>query len=252
MVYSSLSIRVGWYTSLLGKKTSLKFLLKVLRRLNIPHHRSKRLEQGRTMRWVIAWSFQRMASTRLRYTKLGVVKEIEIPSIPEVNFHIPVLNISRTMLPNESFDVKLPLVLSFAALLRQRLELSLREQGYYDINKGVTVNYSNFNASSISDTQIFCDTLWIFVTLFGLTGDAYAVRITANVRDDSVSFISLACILNSNEVDLALNQRFNMSMTLERLRMDIERNNRKYFSFVDFMSSLPDFRRWRRRLPKVF
>ena len=52
-------IRVRWYSSLLGKKSSLKFLLKVLAFkglvLNI---RTFRVEHGRTMRWVLAWSFQ--------------------------------------------------------------------------------------------------------------------------------------------------------------------------------------------------
>ena len=52
-------IRVRWYSSLLGKKSSLKVLLKVLAFkglvLNI---KTFRVEHGRTMRWVLAWSFQ--------------------------------------------------------------------------------------------------------------------------------------------------------------------------------------------------
>lgn len=48
---------VGWYTTLLGKKSSLGVLVPVLRQLGVPVLRTTRLEQGRTHRWGLAWSF---------------------------------------------------------------------------------------------------------------------------------------------------------------------------------------------------
>eukprot|EP00164_Ancoracysta_twista_P007533 GFYU01010709.1.p1 GENE.GFYU01010709.1~~GFYU01010709.1.p1 ORF type:complete len:340 (+),score=77.94 GFYU01010709.1:895-1914(+) len=49
--------RVRWYTTLLGRKASLKPLKKVLQQHNIHNVRTSELFQGRTSRWTLGWSF---------------------------------------------------------------------------------------------------------------------------------------------------------------------------------------------------
>ena len=49
--------RVLWYTSMLGKRSSLKPLKQKLKDLSIKNVRTYRLAQGHTHRWVLAWSF---------------------------------------------------------------------------------------------------------------------------------------------------------------------------------------------------
>lgn len=51
------SSSIEWYTSLCGKKASLKPLKALLRQHGVPMVRSARLRVGRTHRWVLAWSF---------------------------------------------------------------------------------------------------------------------------------------------------------------------------------------------------
>jgi 23S rRNA A1618 N6-methylase RlmF len=48
---------VRWFTSMLGCKASLKPLLAQLRAAGVRNVRSGTLQQGRTRRWVLAWSF---------------------------------------------------------------------------------------------------------------------------------------------------------------------------------------------------
>lgn len=48
---------IHWYTTMLGKKASLKQLRKQLHGLGVKALRTTELAQGRTSRWAIAWSF---------------------------------------------------------------------------------------------------------------------------------------------------------------------------------------------------
>ena len=48
--------RIRWYSSLLGKKASLKPLLAALRDAHVPRVRTTEIAQGVTSRWAIAWS----------------------------------------------------------------------------------------------------------------------------------------------------------------------------------------------------
>jgi 23S rRNA A1618 N6-methylase RlmF len=59
MIIDSLMLgdRMKWYTSLLGKKSSVKLLLRVLRHESIVNVRTVAIQQGRTRRWILAWSF---------------------------------------------------------------------------------------------------------------------------------------------------------------------------------------------------
>ncbi|OQS00296.1 methyltransferase METT10D [Thraustotheca clavata] len=50
-------IKVRWYTSLIGRKSSLRPLLAALRSAGIHNMRTTEFLQGRTTRWGIAWSF---------------------------------------------------------------------------------------------------------------------------------------------------------------------------------------------------
>lgn len=60
MVMESLDFktRVHWFTTMVGKKKTLKSVRKLLHALNVPGLRTTEFVQGRTHRWGIAWSFQ--------------------------------------------------------------------------------------------------------------------------------------------------------------------------------------------------
>eukprot|EP00752_Nemacystus_decipiens_P014801 g13176.t2 len=49
--------RVRWYTSMVGKKSNAKRLLRVLREAGVKNTRTTEFFQGRTVRWGLAWSF---------------------------------------------------------------------------------------------------------------------------------------------------------------------------------------------------
>jgi len=59
MVRDSLVLRekVGWYTSMVGKKSSLRKVLAVLREAGVRNVRTTEFLQGRTTRWGVGWSF---------------------------------------------------------------------------------------------------------------------------------------------------------------------------------------------------
>lgn len=52
-----LKTRVLWYTSMIGRKPTIRKVLKVLREKQVPHTRTTEFFQGRTKRWGIAWTF---------------------------------------------------------------------------------------------------------------------------------------------------------------------------------------------------
>jgi hypothetical protein len=49
--------KIAWYTSLVGKKSSLKWLLNLLGKLRVSNVRTVRFLGGKTVRWGIAWSY---------------------------------------------------------------------------------------------------------------------------------------------------------------------------------------------------
>ncbi|RLN60723.1 hypothetical protein BBP00_00005833 [Phytophthora kernoviae] len=49
--------RVLWFTSMIGRKSSLRKLLALLREKQVPNTRTTEFFQGRTKRWGIAWTF---------------------------------------------------------------------------------------------------------------------------------------------------------------------------------------------------
>uniref|UniRef100_K3WZ68 AAA+ ATPase domain-containing protein n=1 Tax=Globisporangium ultimum (strain ATCC 200006 / CBS 805.95 / DAOM BR144) TaxID=431595 RepID=K3WZ68_GLOUD len=50
--------RIVWYTSMIGKKSTVRKILAVLREKQIPQTRTTEFLQGRTKRWGIAWTFR--------------------------------------------------------------------------------------------------------------------------------------------------------------------------------------------------
>lgn len=53
--------RIHWYTTMVGKKATLKAIRQVLFRLPVAAIRVTEFAQGRTSRWGIAWSFAEAA-----------------------------------------------------------------------------------------------------------------------------------------------------------------------------------------------
>ena len=52
--------QVRWFSTMLGRLSSMRPLLRRLKELNA-HTRSTTLVQGRTRRWVLAWTFRKVA-----------------------------------------------------------------------------------------------------------------------------------------------------------------------------------------------
>lgn len=59
MIRESLTLRdrIGWFTSMVGRKASLRKLLAIFREHHVPTYRTTEFFQGRTKRWGIAWTF---------------------------------------------------------------------------------------------------------------------------------------------------------------------------------------------------
>lgn len=70
-----LQMRVLWYTSMVGKKTSLRKLLSRLRQKNVQSIRTTEFCQGRTKRWGIAWTYSMDVTGDLSVKVLGKRKE---------------------------------------------------------------------------------------------------------------------------------------------------------------------------------
>jgi 23S rRNA A1618 N6-methylase RlmF len=64
--------RITWYTSLLGRKVSVKKILKFLHENGIKNTRTTTFYQGHTTRWAIAWSFGESASDLRKITLEGL------------------------------------------------------------------------------------------------------------------------------------------------------------------------------------
>jgi len=74
--------QIKWYTSMLGRKASLKPLLSLLQKRRIVNTRTTEFFQGRTTRWGIAWSFSQDGLEDMVKTKVApVVKQISSFSV---------------------------------------------------------------------------------------------------------------------------------------------------------------------------
>ena len=65
LVHESMELRerVHLYSSLLGRKRSLRVILRLLRELDVPSVGSTVLYQGKTCRWCVCWSFDKAFHT---------------------------------------------------------------------------------------------------------------------------------------------------------------------------------------------
>ena len=82
-------MRVSLYSSLVGKKSSLRVLLRLLREKGVPSMGTGVLYQGRTCRWVLCWSFDPVFGTKMSkspqtYKVLGHKKRADLA------FHVSV------------------------------------------------------------------------------------------------------------------------------------------------------------------
>ncbi|KAI8978907.1 hypothetical protein BDB01DRAFT_852136 [Pilobolus umbonatus] len=100
-----LKTRIRWYTSMVGLKRSIRPLLRILKEHGINNYVVTELIQGRTVRWVIGWSF-----------------------FPEKVIKSKSLNSYR---PKCQFDIKLPQKRQFV-LTEVRTILSDLEVDYHD------------------------------------------------------------------------------------------------------------------------
>jgi len=100
MILDSLALRdrVRWYSSMVGKKLSLKKLLGLLREAGVQNVRTTQFAQGRTTRWGIAWSFSQAglaevkgagASAHKVFGKRKMVKKRETSFSFSVRFNPP-------------------------------------------------------------------------------------------------------------------------------------------------------------------
>jgi 23S rRNA A1618 N6-methylase RlmF len=85
MIADSLALRerIGWYTSLIGRKSSLPLVLRHLRNSGAMHVRTTQIVQGTQWRWAVAWSFVADAAPLLQPPAGAVVKEFEVCLNPD-------------------------------------------------------------------------------------------------------------------------------------------------------------------------
>ncbi|CAM9946766.1 unnamed protein product [Pylaiella littoralis] len=88
--------RVRWYTTMVGKKSNAKKLLRVLREAGVRNTRTTEFFQGRTVRWGLAWSF----------TSEGMVGD-KVPDDPSVKVFSKKKAADRTQHNFRSFSVPL-------------------------------------------------------------------------------------------------------------------------------------------------
>lgn len=82
--------RVLWFTSMVGRKASLRKLLALLREKNVQTTRTTEFFQGRTKRWGIAWTFWPNVASDPSAKILGKRKEAHRRQ--EMSFEVPLLN----------------------------------------------------------------------------------------------------------------------------------------------------------------
>eukprot|EP00903_Cladosiphon_okamuranus_P020233 g18570.t1 len=88
--------RVRWYTSMVGKKSNAKKLLRILREAGVKNTRTTEFFQGRTVRWGLAWSF----------TSEGMIGD-KVPDDPSVKVFSKKKAADRTQHNLRTFSVPL-------------------------------------------------------------------------------------------------------------------------------------------------
>ncbi|EJF59706.1 S-adenosyl-L-methionine dependent methyltransferase [Dichomitus squalens LYAD-421 SS1] len=104
MVEESLALkdRCRWYTSMLGKMSSLKHIVQTLRDSKVDNYAVAELVQGQTRRWIIAWSFE---DVRLPDS----LARLSHPGLQNI---MPARNTLKQRLPPTADDAQLPVTVS--------------------------------------------------------------------------------------------------------------------------------------------
>lgn len=211
MVHDSLQMRkrVRWFSTMLGKRRSVRRLLGLLRREGVPTVRSTKLLQGAaTVRWGLAWSFWEQAQEQEEGSKvfgrkrdsvdsvtLKDIKEISLDHMLQTSFEAEVRSASSAVqnllkgndglsLPGEVANV-------------EAVEILLRS-GVYSHDTGAETTLGTDQSTGPSDT--------IFATAFSETAE-YCCRSDgeafARLRD--VAFLCLS--INRTRTLLAIQRR---------------------------------------------
>eukprot|EP00899_Mesostigma_viride_P011471 jgi/Mesvir1/20324/Mv19914-RA.1 len=93
MIADSLVLRgqITWYTSMVGRKASLKSLTETLHAHEVPVIRTTEFVQGRTSRWGLAWTFSMAVADALKSdvrSKLLATAVVSAPARAKVSFSV--------------------------------------------------------------------------------------------------------------------------------------------------------------------
>ncbi|KAI1790020.1 S-adenosyl-L-methionine dependent methyltransferase [Ganoderma leucocontextum] len=108
MVEESLVLRhkCRWYTSMLGKMSSLANIVQTLRENKVDNYAISELVQGQTKRWLIAWSFGEIRLPDASVSPLYVVGGAL--TIPKRIARLPYSGIQNLMPPRNTLKQRLP------------------------------------------------------------------------------------------------------------------------------------------------
>ncbi|XP_063967466.1 RNA N6-adenosine-methyltransferase mettl16-like isoform X1 [Lytechinus pictus] len=128
MIEESLRLRhqVVWYTSMLGKKSSLALVREELRKHKVQNVTHTEFCQGRTMRWGIAWTFKEDIQSPLPACKMRKAVEKNTPfTVP-----VPDTYIQQVLEPGLSGGLqnKIQAVVKAVHTMMQKLEMSVNKK----------------------------------------------------------------------------------------------------------------------------
>lgn len=109
MVAESISLgdRVGWFSSLLGKLSSVIKLVELLQQHHIDNYAIKDVVHGKTKRWLLAWSLQpsRLSNSLARSSNTPTLQKL-LPTSTSSTYHCPapLSPTSTTATLSQAFD----------------------------------------------------------------------------------------------------------------------------------------------------
>ena len=157
---------------------------------------------------------------------------ISQPSLPHLTFSVSVESFTQTMLENESTHQNSSYTpVTLAGILRQRVQRSLGELGYGSLEDDKpTPHELHF---LVSDAHILLNAISIFLVVVSCTREELGVQISARLEENVLSFMFQSDhsenVLSKTSPPLNDAQESRIgNMILDRLKVDIERNNRRY------------------------
>jgi 23S rRNA A1618 N6-methylase RlmF len=156
IIADSLFVRdkISWYTATLGKKSSLRPLLKLLAFLNITNFRTVRFMGGVTTRWGLAWSFTSKGAHNLPYIgRCSDPKVTDIGSLDKLlavtsGFDISYLDVWAGMLVAEKNSLEVNSFPVFTVLISRILNSFQDLESNSTEWKYVCVSQANFPCSA--------------------------------------------------------------------------------------------------------